>query len=95
MPEKSHGQRSLVSYSPEGHKELDMTEDKCKTLSGPKGEYLRSPEEDAKGCIMEKKIPELRVKTLIAITKTVGMGKMEKGKYVPGRELSMEKVTVV
>ena len=24
--EKSHGQRSLVSYSPEGHKELDTTE---------------------------------------------------------------------
>ena len=23
---KSHGQRSLVGYSPEGHKELDITE---------------------------------------------------------------------
>ena len=23
---KSHGQRSLVGYSPKGHKELDMTE---------------------------------------------------------------------
>ena len=77
MPEKSHGQRSLVSYSPEGHKVLDMTEDKRKTLSGPKGEHLSSPEE------------------VIGITKTVGMGKIEKGKYVPGRELSMEKVTVV
>ena len=26
MPGKSHGQRSLVGYSPWGHKELDMTE---------------------------------------------------------------------
>ena len=26
MPEKSHGQRSLVGYSPWGHKESDMTE---------------------------------------------------------------------
>ena len=26
LPEKSHGQRSLASYSPWGHKELAMTE---------------------------------------------------------------------
>ena len=26
LPEKSHGQRSLVSYSPRGHKESDTTE---------------------------------------------------------------------
>ena len=26
LPEKSHGQRSLVGYSPKGHKELDTTE---------------------------------------------------------------------
>ena len=26
LPEKSHGQRSLVGYSPWGHRELDMTE---------------------------------------------------------------------
>ena len=26
LPEKSHGHRSLVGYSPKGHKELDMTE---------------------------------------------------------------------
>ena len=26
--EKSHGQRSLLGYSPWGHKELDMTEQK-------------------------------------------------------------------
>ena len=26
LPEKPHGQRSLVRYSPVGHKELDMTE---------------------------------------------------------------------
>ena len=25
LPEKSHGQRRLVGYSPWGHKELDMT----------------------------------------------------------------------
>jgi len=26
LPGKSHGQRSLVGYSPQGHKESDMTE---------------------------------------------------------------------
>ena len=26
VPGKSHGQRSLAGYSPQGHKELDMTE---------------------------------------------------------------------
>ena len=26
LPEEIHGQRSLVGYSPWGHKELDMTE---------------------------------------------------------------------
>ena len=26
LPEKSHGQRSLVGYSPKGHKELDTIE---------------------------------------------------------------------
>ena len=26
LPEKSHGQGSLMGYSPKGHKELDMTE---------------------------------------------------------------------
>ena len=26
LPEKSHGQRSLIGYSSWGHKELDMTE---------------------------------------------------------------------
>ena len=26
LPGKAHGQRSLVGYSPWGHKELDMTE---------------------------------------------------------------------
>ena len=26
LPEKSHGHRSLVGYSPKGHEELDMTE---------------------------------------------------------------------
>ena len=26
LPGKFHGQRSLVGYSPQGHKELDMTE---------------------------------------------------------------------
>ena len=26
LPGKSHGQRSLVGYSPQGHKELDTTE---------------------------------------------------------------------
>ena len=31
--EKSHGQRSLASYSPWGHKELDMTERLTLSLS--------------------------------------------------------------
>ena len=26
LPGKSHGQKSLVNYSPQGHKELDTTE---------------------------------------------------------------------
>ena len=26
LPEKSHGQRNLVGYSPKGHKESDMSE---------------------------------------------------------------------
>ena len=26
LPKESHGQRSLVGYSPQGHKESDMTE---------------------------------------------------------------------
>ena len=26
LPEESHGQRSLVGYSPQGHEELDMIE---------------------------------------------------------------------
>ena len=26
LPEKSHGQRNLAGYRPEGHKELDMSE---------------------------------------------------------------------
>ena len=29
LPGKFHGQRSLVGYSPWGHKESDMTEHKC------------------------------------------------------------------
>ena len=29
LPGKSHGQRSLVGYSPGGHKESDMTEHSC------------------------------------------------------------------
>ena len=32
LPEKSHGQRSLVGYRPRGHKELDMTEHTCHFL---------------------------------------------------------------
>ena len=44
---------------------------------------------------MEKEVPELGVKKLIAITKRGGVGKTEKGEYVPGREPSMDKVTVV
>ena len=30
LPGESHGRRSLVAYSPWGHKELDMTEHACK-----------------------------------------------------------------
>ena len=26
LPEESHGQRSMAGYSPQGHKELDLTE---------------------------------------------------------------------
>ena len=30
LPGKSHGQKSLVGYSPWGHKELDMTDHTCR-----------------------------------------------------------------
>jgi len=33
LPGKSHGQRSLVGYSPRGHKELDMTEETSLSVS--------------------------------------------------------------
>ena len=33
LPEKSHEQRSLVGYSPWGHKESDMTEQLSLSLS--------------------------------------------------------------
>ena len=35
MPEKSHGQRSLAGYSPQGHKELERTEQL--SMHAPKG----------------------------------------------------------
>ena len=35
LPRKSHGQRSLVGYSPGGHKESDMTEHKKKKKKRP------------------------------------------------------------
>ena len=35
LPEKSHGQRSLVGYSPWGHKEWDMTEQLNKLFLSP------------------------------------------------------------
>ena len=34
LPEKSHGQRKLVDYSPEGHKESDTTECLCMHKQG-------------------------------------------------------------
>ena len=34
LPGESHGQRSLVGYSPWGHKELDMPERLAHTYSG-------------------------------------------------------------
>ena len=33
LPGKSHGQRSLVGYSPWDHEELDVTENKCASHS--------------------------------------------------------------
>ena len=68
MPGKSHGQRSLVLYSPRGHKELDTTEQllfftffnelrpgahSSRTLSG--GEFLGSTAQPSKlGCLYPK-----------------------------------------
>ena len=42
LPGKSHGQKSLEGYSPQGHKELDTTEHACmntglQRCQGPKG----------------------------------------------------------
>ena len=36
LPGKSHGQRSLMGYSPWGHQELDMTERLSKHAHMPK-----------------------------------------------------------
>ena len=33
LPGKCHGQRSLVGYSPQGHKKSDMTQHACTCLS--------------------------------------------------------------
>ena len=42
LPGKSHGQRSLVGYSPWGRKELDMTEEMdCKMSQRPKAKGSR------------------------------------------------------
>ena len=35
LPGKSHGQRILVGYSPEGHKESDMTEETLAHMQSP------------------------------------------------------------
>ena len=40
LPGKSHGQRSLVGYSPWGHKELDMTEQLTHTQILMAGQYI-------------------------------------------------------
>ena len=34
LTRESHGQRTLASYSPEGHKESDMTEHACAYAQG-------------------------------------------------------------
>jgi len=39
LPGKSHGQKSLVGYSPQGHKESDATEHQEKTKSGGNSMY--------------------------------------------------------
>ena len=40
LPRESHGQRSLVGYSPHGHKELDMTEATACTPNIRKSKYV-------------------------------------------------------
>ena len=40
LPEKSHGQRSLVGYSPEGRKELDTTKHTAHQHSLPRSIIL-------------------------------------------------------
>ena len=37
LPEKSHGQRTLLGYSSEGHKESDMTKRSCTGMLLPTG----------------------------------------------------------
>ena len=39
LPEESHGQRSLVGYSPQGCKELDRTEQLTHPLSGEQNRH--------------------------------------------------------
>ena len=57
LPGKSHGQRSLVGYSPQGHKESDMAEhstapgpsacrgEKCRGMGGTPTASARAPED--------------------------------------------------
>ena len=41
--ENPHGQRSLMGYSPRGHKELDMTATKHSTQQGLSSSFLGQP----------------------------------------------------
>ena len=42
LPGESHGQRSLVGYSPWGHKESDMTEHPCMYANWPRDRNIRT-----------------------------------------------------
>ena len=43
LPGKSHGQRSLVGYSPWGHKELDTTEQTRTMIACPELQFFAVP----------------------------------------------------
>ena len=43
LPGKSHGQRTLVGYSPRGHKELDTTKHACTVIACPEFQLFAVP----------------------------------------------------
>jgi len=68
LPGKSHGQRSLESYSPWGHKELDMTETKQQQQCKPSTKILtltKEIREDINKEVMDLKTPYVKMSIVL------------------------------